>query len=249
MRASEMVPRPAYRISPPGLHVAILPDGNGRWAAARGLSRSEGHRAGVSVVRRIVKSAPSLGIGTLTLYAFSSDNWTRPAAEVSTLFSLLEDFFRKDVAGMSEAGVRLSAIGRSDRLPVRLVQSMREAEEKTKRGASLDLRIALDYSSRDAILRAACWMLSSLEISQKEFAKRLGEVTHAGGPVQDVDLLIRTGGEKRLSDFLLWECAYAELHFTPRMWPEFNAEDLAAAVADFQARERRFGGLPKAAAG
>lgn len=249
MRASEMVPRPAYRISPAGLHVAILPDGNGRWAAARGLSRSEGHRAGVSAVRRIVKNAPSLGIGTLTLYAFSSDNWTRPAAEVSTLFLLLEDFFRKDAVGMSEAGVRLSAIGRRDRLPPRLVQSMREAEEKTKRGTALDLRIALDYSSRDAILRAACWMLSSLEISQREFAKRLGEVTHAGGPVQDVDLLIRTGGEKRLSDFLLWECAYAELHFTPRMWPEFNAEDLAAAVADFQARERRFGGLPKAAAG
>lgn len=249
MRASEIVPRTAQRAQPAGLHVAILPDGNGRWAAARGLSRSEGHRAGVSAVRRIVKCAAELGIGTLTLYAFSSDNWTRPATEVSTLFLLLEDFFRKDAPGMGEAGVRLSAIGRRDRLPVRLIHALKEAEEKTKRGAALDLRIALDYSSRDAILRAACWMLSSLEISQKEFAKRLGEVTHSRGAAQDVDLLIRTGGEKRLSDFLLWECAYAELHFTPRMWPEFNAEDLATAVADYRARERRFGGLPKAAAG
>jgi undecaprenyl diphosphate synthase len=249
MRSSEFAPRPAIRLQPPGLHVAILPDGNGRWAAARGLSRSEGHRAGVSAVRRIVKSAPSLGIGTLTLYAFSSDNWTRPATEVSTLFALLEDFFRKDAQGMSESSVRFTAIGRRDRLPFRLTQAVEDAEEKTRRGTALDLRIALDYSSRDAILRAACWMLSSLEVSQKEFAKRLGEVTHAHGPAQDVDLLIRTGGEKRLSDFLLWECAYAELHFTPRMWPEFTSEDLAAAVADFCARERRFGGLPKAAAG
>lgn len=229
--------------------MAILPDGNGRWAAARGLSRSEGHRAGVSAVRRIVRNAPSLGIGALTLYAFSSDNWTRPATEISTLFALLEGFFRKDAPGMSESGVRFTAIGRRDRLPFRLVQAVEDAEEKTQRGTSLDLRIALDYSSRDSILRAACWMLSSLEVSQKEFARRLGEVTHSHGPAQDVDLLIRTGGEKRLSDFLLWECAYAELHFSPRMWPEFTSEDLAAAVADFRARERRFGGLPKAAAG
>jgi undecaprenyl diphosphate synthase len=249
MRPHEFSPRSALRPQPPGLHVAILPDGNGRWAAARGLSRSEGHRAGVSTVRRIVKSAPSLGIGTLTLYAFSSDNWTRPAAEVSTLFLLLEDFFRKEALGICESGIRLTTFGRRDRLPLRLVQAMNEAEDRTRRGTALDLQIALDYSSRDAILRAACWMLSSLEISQKEFAKRLGEVMHSRGPAQDVDLLIRTGGEKRLSDFLLWECAYAELHFTPRMWPEFTSEDLAAALEDFRARERRFGGLPKAAAG
>ena len=244
-----MIPRTNYRLQPSGMHVAILPDGNGRWAAARGLSRSEGHRAGVSAVRRVVRSALSLGIGTLTLYAFSSDNWTRPSGEVSTLFGLLEDFFTKDAPLMADAGVRFSAIGRRDRLPERLIDAIEAAEERTRKGKTLDLRIALDYSSREAILRAACWMVSSLEVSQKEFAKRLGEVTHSRGPALDVDLLIRTGGEKRLSDFLLWECAYAELHFTSRMWPEFAAEDLAAAVADFQARERRFGGLPKVAAG
>ena len=244
-----MTPRAAHRPESSGLHVAILPDGNGRWAAARGLPRSEGHRAGVAAVRRAVRSAPSLGIGILTLYAFSADNWTRPASEVSTLFALLEDFFSKDAAAMAESCTRVTAIGRRDRLPLRLVRAIEDAEERTRHGTGLDLRIALDYSAREAILRAACWMLSSLEVSQKEFAKRLGEVTHAGGAAADVDLLIRTGGEKRLSDFLLWECAYAELHFTPRMWPEFSAEDLAAAVADFQARERRFGGLPKAAAG
>jgi len=237
------------RPQPPGLHVAILPDGNGRWAAARGLSRSEGHRAGVSAVRRVIRCAAPLGIGTLTLYAFSSDNWTRPTGEVSTLFGLLEDFFVKEASAMADTGIRFSAIGRRDRLPRRLVDAIETTEERTRRGAALDLRIALDYSSREAILRAACWMLSSLEVSHKEFARRLGEVTHAKGAALDVDLLIRTGGEKRLSDFLLWECAYAELHFTSRMWPEFTAEDLSAAVADFQARERRFGGLPKVAAG
>lgn len=249
MPLSKMTPRPAHRQNLNGLHVAILPDGNGRWAAARGLSRSEGHKAGVSAVRRVVRGAPSLGIGTLTLYAFSADNWTRPAAEVSTLFALLEEFFSKDQAGLADAGVRLTVIGRRDRLPICLLRAIKEVEDRTQRGKGLDLRIALDYSAREAILKASCWMLSSLEVSQKEFAKRLGEVTHARGPAADVDLLIRTGGEKRLSDFLLWECAYAELHFTPRMWPEFGLEDLAAAIEDFQGRERRFGGLPKAAAG
>jgi len=128
------------------------------------------------------------------------------------------------------------------------VDAIESAERTTAAGRALELRIALDYSSREAILRAACWMLSSLEISDREFARRLGEVTHGGRPAPDVDLLIRTGGEHRLSDFMLWECAYAELHFTPRMWPEFDAADLAAAVEDFLGRERRFGRLPETAA-
>ena len=232
----------------PGLHVAILLDGNGRWASARGLARSEGHRAGVESVRRVVRSAPSLGIGTLTLYAFSSDNWGRPMSEVSSLLVLLEDYFRAEAAKCAAEGIRLRVIGRRDRLPLTLKNAIDSAERITANGRNLELRIAVDYSSRDAILRAACWMMSSLEVSQREFSRRLGEVTHSTGPALDVDLLIRTGGDRRLSDFMLWECAYAELFFTPVMWPDFQSSDLAAAVEDFLGRERRFGRLPEAAA-
>jgi undecaprenyl diphosphate synthase len=235
-------------ISDPELHVAILLDGNGRWAAARGLPRSEGHRAGVAAVRRIVRAAPSFGIGTLTLYAFSSNNWDRPASEVSALLSLLEDFLRNSAPELEAERIRLRVIGRRDRIPPSLVDAIEFAESKTASGRRMDVRIALDYSSRDAILRAACWMMSSLEVSQREFARRLGQVTNGDAPAPDVDLLIRTGGERRLSDFMLWECAYAELFFTPRMWPEFEAADLEAAVEDFLGRERRFGRLPETAA-
>jgi undecaprenyl diphosphate synthase len=232
----------------PRLHVAILLDGNGRWAASRGLARSEGHRAGVDAVRRIVRAAPALGIGTLTLYAFSSDNWGRPTTEVSSLLSLLEAYLRSDASKCAADGVRLRVIGRRDRIPPSLSQAIEAAERITASGRTLELRIAIDYSARDSILRASCWMLSSLEISEREFAKRLGEVTHGTGPALDVDLLIRTGGDRRLSDFMLWECAYAELFFTPRMWPEFEAADLRDAIEDFLKRERRFGKLPEAAA-
>jgi undecaprenyl diphosphate synthase len=234
--------------SNPGLHVAILLDGNGRWASMRGLARSEGHRAGVAAVRRVVRAAPALEISKLTLYAFSSDNWARPTNEVHSLFGLLEDFLRNDTSDCAAAGIRLRVIGRRDRIPASLVDAIEFAERVTAAGRALELRIALDYSARDAILRAACRMISSLEVSEREFSRRLGDVTHSGGPASDVDLLIRTGGERRLSDFMLWECAYAELLFTPRMWPEFEAADLAAAVQDFLGRERRFGRLPEAAA-
>lgn len=230
------------------LHVAILLDGNGRWASARGLARQEGHRAGVAAVRRVVRAAPSLGIGTLTLYAFSSNNWDRPSSEVQSLLRLLEDYLRAEASSCVAEGVRLRVIGQRDRLPLSLIDAIETAERITAAGRTLELRIALDYSSRAAILRAACWMMSSLEVSEREFARRLGEVTHSGGSASDVDLLIRTGGEQRLSDFMLWECAYAELFFTPQMWPEFDAGDLAAAVEDFLGRERRYGRLPEAAA-
>jgi len=232
----------------PKLHVAILLDGNGRWAASRGLPRSEGHRAGVAAVRRVVRAAPALGIGTLTLYAFSANNWERPAGEVASLLSLLENYLRVEARECAANGVRLRVIGRRDRIPAALVEAIESAERITSAGRALEVRIALDYSSREAILRASCWMLSSLEVTDREFARRLGQVTHAGGPAPDVDLLIRTGGERRLSDFMLWECAYAELFFTSRMWPEFDAADLEAAVDDFLGRERRFGRLPEAAA-
>jgi len=232
----------------PKIHVAILLDGNGRWAAMRGLPRSEGHRAGVDAVRRIVRGAPQLGIGILTLYAFSSDNWERPTTEVHSLFTLLEEYLRADAAECAARGIRLRVIGRRDRIPRTLVEAIEAAERQTASGRLIELRIALDYSARDAILRASCWMLSSLEVSDREFARRLGQVTNAGGAAPDVDLLIRTGGEQRLSDFMLWESAYAELHFTPRMWPEFDVSDLKAAVDDYFCRERRFGRLPEAAA-
>ena len=200
-------------------------------------------------MRRVVRAAPGLGIGTLTLYAFSSNNWERPASEVMSLLSILEDFFRNEAAG-----VRLRRHSRARDRPSRPHSQVprrshsNSIERITDHGRLLNLRIAIDYSSREAILRAACWMLSSLEVSEREFARRLGQVTHADTPAPDVDLLIRTGGDHRLSDFMLWESAYAELLFTPRMWPEFDAADLAAAVEDFRGRERRFGRLPEAAA-
>src|SRR3984957_12669804 len=235
-------------VPPSQLHVAILLDGNGRWAASHGLRRSEGHRAGVEAVRRVVRAAPGMGIGTLTLYAFSSDNWGRPLSEVGALLNLLEEYFPAEASRCAAEDVRLRVIGRGDRIPPSLAVAIETAERQTAHCRGLQLRIAVDYSSRDAILRAACWMLSSVEVSQREFAKRLGEVTHATGPALDVDLLIRTGGDRRLSDFMLWECAYAELFFTPRMWPDFGQADLAEALEDFQSRERRFGLLPEAAA-
>jgi len=241
--------KPQLRIVPnPKLHVAILLDGNGRWAASRGLARSEGHRAGVEAVRRVMRAAPAQGVGTLTLYAFSSNNWERPASEVNSLLALLEDFFRHEAGACAAGGIRVHVIGRRDRIPASLVKAIECIERQTFGGNLLDLRIAIDYSSREAILRAACWMLSSLEVSEREFARRLGQVTHADAPAPDVDLLIRTGGDRRLSDFMLWESAYAELFFTQRMWPEFEGSDLAAALEDFRGRERRFGRLPEAAA-
>lgn len=228
-----------------GLHVAILMDGNGRWASAHGWPRSAGHCAGVDAVHRVVRAAPELGIGTLTLYAFSSDNWQRPELEVATLLGLLEDYLLTEAERCAAHGVRVHVIGRRDRLTPSLLTAIESAEQMTMDGRMLDLRIAVDYSAREAILRAACWMLSSLEITQQEFARLLGRVTHAGGPVPDVDLVIRTGGERRLSDFLLWESAYAELIFTPKMWPEFTADDLRAAVQEYSTRERRFGRVPE----
>ncbi len=231
---------------PTGLHIAIIMDGNGRWARARGLPRVAGHRAGVETVRRVVQAAPELGIGTLTLYAFSSDNWQRPQAEVAALLRLLHEYLLAETGSCAANSVRVSAIGRRERLSRGLREAMEAAESATAAGNALHLRLAVDYSAREAIFRAACRFYKVTEVSRASFAQVLAEVNRDGAP--DVDLLIRTGGEQRLSDFLLWESAYAELLFTPRMWPEFSAEDLAAAVAEFHARERRFGRVPDAAA-
>ena len=212
-----------------GLHVAIIMDGNGRWALQRGRPRTAGHAAGVEAVRRAVEAARDQGVGTLTLFAFSSDNWKRPDLEVRTLMRLFRSYLTAESAKCAENGVRISVIGRRDRLAPGLVRVIEETEARTASSDRFLLRIAVDYSARDAILRAAARLLAD---------------PHEGLPAPDVDLLIRTGGEKRLSDFLLWECAYAELVFTERMWPDFSAVDLAEAVREFARRERRFGTVP-----
>jgi undecaprenyl diphosphate synthase len=232
-----------------GLHVAIIMDGNGRWATARGLPRIAGHRRGALAVRRTVEAAPRLGVRTLTLYAFSSDNWRRPPEEVSTLMQLFLEYLRKETDECARNGIRISVIGRRDRLSTTLRRAVEETEAATAHGRSLHLRVAVDYSSRDSILAAARLLKPAAEPSRNNFAQLLARATNAPEPARDVDLLIRTGGEQRLSDFLLWECAYAEFHFTRRMWPEFEAADLEAAVRDFQARDRRFGTVPTAVAG
>jgi len=225
-----------------GWHVAIIMDGNGRWATARGLPRIEGHRRGAEAVRRTVEAAPRLGIRILTLYAFSSDNWRRPEEEVSALMRMFLDYLRKEAAECAAKGVKISVIGRRDRLSGALLHAIEQAEAATAQCTSLLLRIAVDYSSRDSILQAfAAWR--GPEAPAREDMARL-----LAGPVPDVDLLIRTGGEQRLSDFLLWESAYAELHFTRAMWPDFGQPDLEAALHEFRIRERRFGALPAAAA-
>ena len=226
------------------LHVAIIMDGNGRWATCRGLARSAGHRAGATAVRRAVRAAPSLGVGTLTLFAFSADNWRRPAAEVSILMGLVGSYLRRETSTCITNGVRVTIIGRRDRLSERLRHDIRRAELATAAGARLHLRIALDYSSREVIARAARRWGGSPDTSLETFGRLITAACAEGEPVPEVDLLIRTGGEQRLSDFLLWECAYAELYFTDCMWPAFDEAALRAALASFRSRERRFGGLP-----
>jgi undecaprenyl diphosphate synthase len=225
------------------LHVGVIMDGNGRWATARGLPRTAGHEAGVKAIRHLLEAAPEQGIGTLTLYAFSSDNWKRPQAEVNALMGLLRRYLDRETAKLAENGVRLTIIGRRDRLPSGLPKALARAEAATAQGTKLHLRIALDYSARDAILHAAAQASSPNDLTREGFARLIT----GGDASRDVDLLIRTGGEQRLSDFLLWECAYAELYFTPCMWPDFSADDLAAAVGSFQQRERRFGRVPASA--
>jgi undecaprenyl diphosphate synthase len=215
----------------PGLHVAIIMDGNGRWANQRGLPRLAGHRVGVEAVRHAVEAAPALGIKVLTLYAFSADNWRRPPREVSTLMRLLGHYLTQETDRCIANGVQLEAIGRRDRLPASVVRMIEDAERQTLGGAKLRLRLAIDYSARHAIVEAAS---RAQDQGAEAWSKFLGP---------DVDLLIRTSGEQRLSDFLLWESAYAEIVFTSRMWPEFGARDLADAVAEFHRRDRRFGAI------
>ena len=203
------------------LHVGIIMDGNGRWASRRGMPRTAGHRAGAAAVRRIVRAAPDCGIRALTLFAFSSDNWKRPPGEIAALMRLFARHLRTETPELVKNGIRCQVVGRRDRLAAPLITKIVEAEDATAAGARLDLRLAIDYSARAAI--------------------------RAGQILPDADLVIRTGGEQRLSDFLLWESAYAELYFTDLLWPDFDAPQLAAAVAEFHRRDRRFGALSRVA--
>lgn len=221
-------------------HVAVIMDGNGRWAAQRSRPRPYGHRAGAAAVRRVTQAAPAHGIRTLTLYAFSADNWQRPSSEVAALMRLFVRYLRTETERCVANGVCVSVIGRRDRLPDTVRAAIDECERATSSGRVMHLRLAIDYSARQAIRDAAARLLSR-DATADELGRTIRGSAPDGSDVPDVDLLIRTGGEQRLSDFMLWECAYAELVFTPVQWPDFDEADLADAMAQFHNRDRRFG--------
>ena len=225
------------------LHVAIICDGNGRWATSRGLPRAAGHRAGAEAARSVIRCSPHLGIQTLTLFALSSANWKRPAEEVEAILAILQRYLREETLHCLDEGIRLSIIGRRDRLPEQLRDAVSEAEALTVRGTRLHLRLAVDYSSRHCLFQAASKFYKVTELSAESFGNVLSEVQRGGST--DVDLLIRTGGEQRLSDFLLWESAFAEFVFLEKRWPDFTPADLRDAIAEFAMRERTRGSLPK----
>jgi undecaprenyl diphosphate synthase len=225
------------------LHVAIIMDGNGRWATQRGLPRAEGHRRGRDCIRQVVHAAPSLGVTTLSLYAFSGNNWGRPQAEVLGLMRLFEEFFWVEKDEWQRQGIRVSVIGRRDRLPASLLAAIEASEAATGLEARFRLRFAIDYSGQEVIMEAARHFRDEPSRTRDVFARLMALASHATPDDAQVDLLIRTGGEQRLSDFLLWELAYAELWFTGKLWPDFSAADLSTAVRGFQSRERRYGRL------
>ena len=237
---------PCAIVESPPRHVAIIMDGNGRWAKARGLPRTAGHRHGVEAVRRTIKAAIADGIRYLTLYGFSSENWNRPAAEVRELMGLLRHYLSREIAELHEQGVRLRFIGDRTRLPADIIARIDAAERRTAGNTVFTLVIALSYGSRDEILaaarrvavRAAQGDLDPDAIGQEEFSRHL-----LTSDIPDPDLVIRTSGEQRLSNFLLWQSAYAELVFTKCLWPDFDAETLRGAVSEYCQRERRFGAV------
>ncbi|MFP5355982.1 MAG: polyprenyl diphosphate synthase, partial [Gemmatimonadota bacterium] len=224
--------------------MAMIMDGNGRWAQQRGKPRTMGHIEGAKTVRRIVEHARRSGVRFLTLYAFSSDNWNRPEDEVQALMKLFRRHLASETPRLLENDIRLSVIGRRDRLSPELCRAIEASERETAECDGMRLRLAVDYSSRDSMMRAAALMPVGVEPTRDDFARAMAIGNHCPGGVPDVDLMIRTGGEQRLSDFLLWECAYAELSFTPTLWPDVAPADLERALADFARRERRFGGVP-----
>jgi len=227
-------------------HVAIIMDGNGRWAKARGLPRLAGHRAGVEAVRRTVKAAPDLGISYLTLYAFSSENWSRPKSEVSDLMGLLKLFIRRDLAELHQNGVRVRIVGDRTSLQPDIRGLLEEAETLTANNSALTLVIAFNYGSRDEIVRATRKLVAAAargEITPADVDAEIFAANLDTAGIPDPELIIRTSGELRLSNFLLWQAAYSELVFLPCYWPDFSRDHLAEAIRDFGGRERRFGGV------
>jgi undecaprenyl diphosphate synthase len=222
------------------MHIAIIMDGNGRWASQRGLPRTAGHRAGAKAVDKIVEAAARRGIATLSLYAFSADNWRRPEAEVSALLALLHRYLLTQTPRCLEQSIRINVIGRRDRLRPEVLRTIEHSERATAHCTGMRLRIAVDYSSQHSLLESGRRMAAESGTDRASFVRHLADVDHSI-TAPDVDLLIRTGGEKRLSDFLLWECAYAELHFVDSFWPDFDAAAFGQAIDEYARRERRFG--------
>ena len=223
------------------LHVAIIMDGNGRWAQRRGLPRTQGHIEGAKAVNAIVEAAARCGLRALSLYAFSADNWGRPGVEVAALMQLLRRYLITETRRCIEQSIRINVVGRRDRLGAGLVRAIEQSERLTAHCSRMHLRIAVDYSAQHSILEAARRASNPCQLDAQSFQGILDEVDHAAAPAGAVDLLIRTGAEQRLSDFLLWECAYAELYFTDCMWPDFGATAFRNALADYSRRQRRFG--------
>jgi undecaprenyl diphosphate synthase len=224
------------------LHVAIIMDGSGRWAEARGLPRADGHRAGRAAVRRVVAAALGRQVRTLTLFTFSTENWSRPEAEVAELMRIFEDFLRLDAVALAARGVRMTAVGRRDRLPASLREAIEKIQAESASQTAMHVRLAIDYSGRETILRAARRFREIKNDSPEGFIRLLTELDAT--PAADIDLLIRTGGEQRLSNCPLWEIAYAELYFTACLWPDFGPAEFDAALQEFGRRHRRFGGIP-----
>jgi undecaprenyl diphosphate synthase len=225
------------------MHVAIIMDGNGRWATQRGLPRTAGHIEGAKAVRATVEVAARADVKMLTLYAFSSANWARPAAETAALMRLFGQYLFTETRRCVEQSIRVNVIGRRDRLSDNLLKSIEQSERSSAGGTGMLLRIAVDYSSQHSILQAARRSNKHAELNNEDFHRLLHEVDHCAHPTSPVDLLIRTGSERRLSDFLLWECAFAELHFSDCLWPDFDEQHFRSALEDFGGRQRRFGGL------
>ena len=243
--SDERVLRPVSEGGLPRLHVAIIMDGNGRWATRRGLPRAFGHRAGVAALRRTVEAAPDLGVERLTVFGFSTENWRRPPPEVSELMSLMKAYFHSDLGRLAREGVKVRILGRRTGLEPEIRKIVEEAERRTARNERFVLQVAFNYGGRADIVDAARAFAQDVAEGRAQPAdldEQLFEARLSTAPASAPDLIIRTSGERRLSNFLLWECAYSELVFQDVLWPDYGPEHLKAAVDEFHARERRFGG-------